>query len=150
MESHLTATEAARNFSDLVDRVLYRGEVFVVERGGRSVCRIVPACSQTGSRVLGCCGRSSTEPSSVAEIARGVTMATRPPKVKTAAAEPRIGACPTGLAVRGRRGRWPRTRGSAPLKSAGLRSRSCRKRLVVATRDKRSFPRIPGLQVVLW
>jgi prevent-host-death family protein len=43
MESHLSATEAARNFSDLVNRVLYRGEVFVVERGGQPVCRIVPA-----------------------------------------------------------------------------------------------------------
>jgi prevent-host-death family protein len=43
MESHLTATEAARNFSDLVNRVLYRGEVFVIERGGQPVCRIVPA-----------------------------------------------------------------------------------------------------------
>ncbi len=43
MESHLTATEAARSFSDLVNRVLYRGEVFVIERGGQPVCRIVPA-----------------------------------------------------------------------------------------------------------
>jgi prevent-host-death family protein len=43
MESHLTVTEAARNFSDLVNRVLYRGEVFVIERGGQPVCRIVPA-----------------------------------------------------------------------------------------------------------
>ena len=43
MESHLSATEAARNFSDLINRVLYRGEVFVVERGGQPVCRIVPA-----------------------------------------------------------------------------------------------------------
>ena len=30
-------------FSDLLNRVLYRGEVFVVERGGQPVCRIVPA-----------------------------------------------------------------------------------------------------------
>jgi prevent-host-death family protein len=43
MESHPSVTEAARNFSDLVDRVLNRGEVFVVERGGQPVCRIVPA-----------------------------------------------------------------------------------------------------------
>ncbi len=43
MESHLSATEAARKFSDLVNRVLYRGEVFVIERGGQPVCRIVPA-----------------------------------------------------------------------------------------------------------
>jgi len=43
MESHLTATEAARNFSDFVNRVLDRGEVFVIERRGQPVCRIVPA-----------------------------------------------------------------------------------------------------------
>jgi antitoxin (DNA-binding transcriptional repressor) of toxin-antitoxin stability system len=43
MESHVTATEAARTFSDLLNRVLYRREVFVVERGGQPVCRIVPA-----------------------------------------------------------------------------------------------------------
>ena len=42
MESHLSATEAARTFSDLLNRVRYRGEVFVVERGGEPVCRIVP------------------------------------------------------------------------------------------------------------
>jgi antitoxin (DNA-binding transcriptional repressor) of toxin-antitoxin stability system len=43
MESHISATEAARSFSDLVNRVLYRGDVFVIERGGQPVCRIVPA-----------------------------------------------------------------------------------------------------------
>jgi antitoxin (DNA-binding transcriptional repressor) of toxin-antitoxin stability system len=43
MESRISATEAARNFSDLVNRVLYRSEQFVIERGGQPVCRIVPA-----------------------------------------------------------------------------------------------------------
>jgi len=43
MESHISATRAARNFSDLLNRVVYRGEAFVVERGGEPVCRIVPA-----------------------------------------------------------------------------------------------------------
>lgn len=42
MESHITSTKAARNFSDILNRVAYRGESFVVERGGRPVCRIVP------------------------------------------------------------------------------------------------------------
>jgi len=42
MESHITSTVAARNFSDILNRVAYRGESFVVERGGRAVCRIVP------------------------------------------------------------------------------------------------------------
>jgi antitoxin (DNA-binding transcriptional repressor) of toxin-antitoxin stability system len=43
MESHITATEAARSFSDLLNRVHYRGESFVIERGGAAVCRLVPA-----------------------------------------------------------------------------------------------------------
>jgi len=43
MESHITASEAARSFSDLLNRVFYRGESFVVERGGTAICRIGPA-----------------------------------------------------------------------------------------------------------
>jgi prevent-host-death family protein len=45
MESRISATEAARSFSDLLNRVRYRGEHFVVERGGEPICRIVPAGS---------------------------------------------------------------------------------------------------------
>jgi prevent-host-death family protein len=43
MESHISATAAARSLSELLNRVRYRGESFVVERGGEPVCRIVPA-----------------------------------------------------------------------------------------------------------
>jgi prevent-host-death family protein len=43
MDSRVSATEAARRFSDLVNRVRYRGERFVVERAGEPVCRIEPA-----------------------------------------------------------------------------------------------------------
>ncbi len=43
MESNISATEAARSLSDLLNRVRYRGESFVVERGGEAVCRIIPA-----------------------------------------------------------------------------------------------------------
>lgn len=39
----MSATEAARTFSDLLNRVRYRGESFIVERGGTPVCRITPA-----------------------------------------------------------------------------------------------------------
>ena len=42
MESHVTATEAARTFSDLLNRVRYRGETVIVDRGGIPVCRISP------------------------------------------------------------------------------------------------------------
>ncbi len=39
----MTATEAARTFSELVNRVHYRGETVLVERGGVPVCEIAPA-----------------------------------------------------------------------------------------------------------
>jgi antitoxin (DNA-binding transcriptional repressor) of toxin-antitoxin stability system len=39
----ISATEAARNFSDLVNRVFYKGETFIVERGGEPLCEISPA-----------------------------------------------------------------------------------------------------------
>ena len=43
MESHISATRAARTLSDVLNRVYYRREVFIVERGGEPVCRIEPA-----------------------------------------------------------------------------------------------------------
>jgi len=38
----ISATEAARSFSELLDRVCYRGETFVIERGGEPVCEMSP------------------------------------------------------------------------------------------------------------
>jgi prevent-host-death family protein len=38
----ITATEAARKFSEILNRVAYKGESFVVERSGRPVCEITP------------------------------------------------------------------------------------------------------------
>lgn len=40
--STLSATQAARSFSDLLNRVRYRGEVFVIERNGEPICEITP------------------------------------------------------------------------------------------------------------
>jgi prevent-host-death family protein len=42
MESTLTVTEAARNFSDLINRVVYRGDAAVLTRNGKPVARLVP------------------------------------------------------------------------------------------------------------
>lgn len=39
---NVTATKAAREFSDLVNRVHYQGEEFIIERGGEPVCRLSP------------------------------------------------------------------------------------------------------------
>lgn len=38
----ITATELARRLSDVLSRVRYRGEEFLVERGGEPVARIEP------------------------------------------------------------------------------------------------------------
>jgi len=39
----VSATEAVRSFSDLLNRIRYRGEEFIVERAGEPVCRMSPA-----------------------------------------------------------------------------------------------------------
>ena len=38
----VSATQAARTFSDLLNRVRYRGESFVIERGGEPICEMAP------------------------------------------------------------------------------------------------------------
>ena len=43
MERTISATRAARTFSDLLNRVRYRGDSFVIERGGQPVGRLTPA-----------------------------------------------------------------------------------------------------------
>jgi len=38
----LTATELAKRLSDVLNRVHYRGETVVVERGGKPLCQLTP------------------------------------------------------------------------------------------------------------
>jgi prevent-host-death family protein len=47
----LTATDAARRFSEMLDAVEARGETFVVVRNGRPVARVGPAPAAHGSAV---------------------------------------------------------------------------------------------------
>jgi len=42
MKSRISATDAVRSFSELMNRVRYRGESFIVERGGKPICEILP------------------------------------------------------------------------------------------------------------
>lgn len=42
----VSATEAARNFSDLLNRVRYRGETFIIERGGEAIGELRPAAAR--------------------------------------------------------------------------------------------------------
>jgi prevent-host-death family protein len=45
-KTRITATEASRKFSEILNRVAYKGESFIVERSGRPVCEIAPAEKQ--------------------------------------------------------------------------------------------------------
>ncbi len=47
MKSEISATDAARRFSEVLNRVRYRNETFVVKRGGEPVCEIVPVRTAT-------------------------------------------------------------------------------------------------------
>ncbi len=42
MKPTITVTEAVRNFADYINRVVYRRESFVLERGGKPVASLVP------------------------------------------------------------------------------------------------------------
>ena len=42
MKSEISATDAARRFSEILNRVRYRNETFVVTRRGEPICEIVP------------------------------------------------------------------------------------------------------------
>ncbi|MEQ9321503.1 MAG: hypothetical protein RIF41_20225 [Polyangiaceae bacterium] len=48
----VTATEAVRNFSDLLNRIRYRGESFAIERNGQVVARITGVAPATTARAL--------------------------------------------------------------------------------------------------
>jgi antitoxin (DNA-binding transcriptional repressor) of toxin-antitoxin stability system len=41
--TRVSATDAVRTFSDLLNRIRYRGEEFVVERDGEPICRMTAA-----------------------------------------------------------------------------------------------------------
>ncbi len=43
METRITATELARNLSDILNRVRYKGETFIVERNGEVVAEVKPS-----------------------------------------------------------------------------------------------------------
>jgi prevent-host-death family protein len=43
MRVSATVTDVLRNFSDYINRVAYRGERFVLTRGGKEVAELVPA-----------------------------------------------------------------------------------------------------------
>jgi antitoxin (DNA-binding transcriptional repressor) of toxin-antitoxin stability system len=65
----VSATEAARQFSDLLDRVERDGETFVVERRGRAVACIAPAVAVSGRAVKKLLRSQAPDPSWAGELA---------------------------------------------------------------------------------
>lgn len=61
MESRITATDLARQLGDVLGRVRYRGEAFIVERNGKPVARLGPVETAPGAAV-----REATTPWGVA------------------------------------------------------------------------------------
>jgi antitoxin (DNA-binding transcriptional repressor) of toxin-antitoxin stability system len=45
-KTYITATEAARKFSEILNRVKFKGESFIVERNGKPICEISPSQSE--------------------------------------------------------------------------------------------------------
>ena len=51
MEHRISATELARHLADVLGRIRYRGERFVVERNGTPVARLEPVAGLPGVTV---------------------------------------------------------------------------------------------------
>lgn len=60
MES-LTATEAARRFSALLDAVEHGQETFVITRAGKAVARVEPVARANGAAVRSLIGRRAVD-----------------------------------------------------------------------------------------
>jgi antitoxin (DNA-binding transcriptional repressor) of toxin-antitoxin stability system len=65
----VSATEAARQFSDLLDQVEREGETFVVERRGRAVASIAPAAAVSGRTVKELLRSQPADPAWARELA---------------------------------------------------------------------------------
>ncbi len=53
MDTKITATELARSLSDVLNRVRYRGERFIVVRNGETVATIEPTATPSKITTLG-------------------------------------------------------------------------------------------------
>jgi len=52
MESSISATELARRLGDILGRVRYRGDSFVVERNGEPIARLTPLASRSAGTLI--------------------------------------------------------------------------------------------------
>ncbi len=83
MEIRISATELARRLGDVLGRVRYRHDVFLVERNGEPVARLAPVPSRTratlAEAVRAWHEAGSVDPRFAADLDR-VNAADRPPR----------------------------------------------------------------------
>lgn len=60
--AEITATEAARNFADLLDAIEHRGEHFTILRRGRAIAQLEPAGRGRGAEVKALLRRHRPDP----------------------------------------------------------------------------------------
>jgi prevent-host-death family protein len=83
MESVITATELARRLGDVLGKVRYRRESFVVERNGEPVARLMPLASSKGASLrdgLRAWRSASPRDAGFADDLERVNRADRPPR----------------------------------------------------------------------
>lgn len=65
----MSATDAARNFSDLLDAVEHRGEHFTIVRRGRVIAQLDPVATGRGAEVKALLRRQRRDPSFATDVA---------------------------------------------------------------------------------
>jgi len=53
MEKRISATQAVRNFSELLNTIKFKGDHFVIERGGKPIASMNPIDEKTNPTTLG-------------------------------------------------------------------------------------------------
>lgn len=66
--SEITATEAARHFSDLLDAIEHEGEAFTIVRRGKAVARMQPVLQANGAKVKAALALHPPDPGWIEDI----------------------------------------------------------------------------------
>ena len=66
---NISATDAARSFSDLLDAVEHRGEDFAIVRRGKAVARLTPVGRGSGKQVKALLAELTPDPAWAADLA---------------------------------------------------------------------------------
>ena len=82
MDHRISATDLARRLGDILGRIRYRGDRFVVEKHGVPVAHLVPAATQPGTLgdALAAWRAAGEGDTALAEALERIRAADRPPR----------------------------------------------------------------------